>query len=151
VAYDIYAYFYFGTGRTVQFRNIYSVLYGYWFIFHNVLYFIMLDLELVHFKCTQQNSRCIPEPLKLDVDDAGVVDLLRPDLAMASKAVLEVVLGDRAIVYASDDDSLRVAGAGRVFDASYLRTAKRQWTEFVKLKSLPCLSSFSRQIPLRPG
>ena len=40
--------------------------------------------------------------LELDVGDAGVADLLRPDMAMASKAVLQVVLGDRVIVYVSD-------------------------------------------------
>jgi hypothetical protein len=65
-------------------------------------------------------------PLELDVDDAGVAELVvAAGLGHGAErraAEVEVVLGHGVVVHVSDDHRLWVAGAGRVVLASYLES-----------------------------
>jgi hypothetical protein len=64
-------------------------------------------------------------PLELDVDDAGVAELIPAAWlghgAEGRAAQVEVVLGHRVVVHVGDDHRLRVAGARIVVGASYLK------------------------------
>ena len=67
-------------------------------------------------------------PLELDVDDAGVAELIAAARlshgAERRAAEVEVVLGDRIVVHVGDDHRLRVAGACSVVLASDLQIKK---------------------------
>jgi hypothetical protein len=77
-------------------------------------------------------------PLELHVDDAGMAELVAASgLCHGSKrraTEVEVVLGDRVVIHVGDDHRLRVAGACRVVDASYLKKSKQQ-TQLVSQNS----------------
>jgi hypothetical protein len=70
------------------------------------------------------SGACYP-PLELDVDDAGVAELVGAaglgHGAERRAAEVEVVLGHGVVVHVGDDHRLRVAGAGWVVLASYLQ------------------------------
>jgi len=72
-------------------------------------------------------------PLELDVDDAGVAELIAAARlshgAERRAAEVEVVLGDRIVVHVGDDDRLRVAGACSVVLASDLQRKGSKTTE----------------------
>ena len=67
-------------------------------------------------------------PLELDVDDAGVAELIAAARfshgAERRAAEVEVVLSDRIVVHVGDDHRLRVAGACSVVLASDLQIKK---------------------------
>ena len=69
------------------------------------------------------SGACYP-PLELDVDDAGVAELVvAAGLGHGAErraAEVEVVLGHGVVVHVSDDHRLWVARAGIVVCASYL-------------------------------
>ena len=71
-------------------------------------------------------------PSELDVNDAGVAELIiAPGLCQGPKccaAEVKVVLGDWVVVHVGDRHHLRVSGARRVVEASYLKKAKRPTT-----------------------
>ena len=68
---------------------------------------------------------CRYRPLELDVDDAGMAELVVAaglgHGAEGRAAEVEVVLGDGVVVHVGDDHRLRVAGARRVVGTSYLK------------------------------
>ena len=72
---------------------------------------------------------CYP-PLELDVDDAGVAELVVAaglgHGAEGRAAEVEVVFGHRVVVHVGDDHRLRVAGARSVVGTSYLKKGKQQ-------------------------
>jgi hypothetical protein len=69
-------------------------------------------------------------PLELDVDDAGVAELVVAaglgHGAERGATEVKVVLGDRVVVHVSDDHRLRIAGARIVVDTSYLEKGQQQ-------------------------
>lgn len=79
----------------------------------------MLDVEGHHLPGVDAGH-----PLELDVDDAGVAELIiAAGLCQGTKrraAEVKVVLGDWVVVHVSDCHRLRIAGACRVVEASYL-------------------------------
>jgi hypothetical protein len=72
-----------------------------------------------------ETSSACHGPLELDVDDAGVAELVvAAGLCQGPKrraAEVKVVLGDWVVVHIRDRHRLRVAGARRVVEASYLK------------------------------
>jgi len=82
-------------------------------------------------------------PLELDVDDAGVAELVvAAELGHGAErraAEVEVVLGHGVVVHVSDDHRLWVAGARRVLLASYLGK-KIERSSFISQNSKLCWS-----------
>ena len=73
---------------------------------------------------------CRYRPLELDVDDAGVAELVVAaglgHGAEGRAAEVEVVLGHRVVVHVGDDHRLHLAGAGLVLGAPNLRDPRER-------------------------